>query len=174
MNTVETVSGIMEQYGIDSVKTEKKDDLGKDAFLSLLITQMQHQDPLEPTKNEDFLAQMAQFSSLEQMQNLNTSSTMQQAYSLIGKTIIGAASNIVTGELEAVKGIVDSVTLKSGAAYLMVDGKELELSKVEAVLNDDTTEARGELVTAIEKINETLKSIEAKVDVLTNNEPVED
>ena len=46
------------------------ESLGKDAFLSLLITQLQHQDPLEPQDNSEFLAQLAQFSSLESLQTI--------------------------------------------------------------------------------------------------------
>jgi len=45
--------------------------LGKDAFMSLLVTQMQHQNPLEPQADGAFLAQLAQFSSLEQLQGIN-------------------------------------------------------------------------------------------------------
>src|SRR5262245_21876395 len=45
--------------------------LGKDAFMSLLVNQLKNQDPLDPAKNEDMIAQLAQFSSLEQMQELN-------------------------------------------------------------------------------------------------------
>ncbi|MBR1735637.1 MAG: flagellar hook capping protein, partial [Firmicutes bacterium] len=47
-------------------------DLDKNAFLRLLTTQLQYQDPLSPMENTEFIAQMAQFTSLEQMQNLNT------------------------------------------------------------------------------------------------------
>jgi flagellar basal-body rod modification protein FlgD len=50
---------------------EKKDPLGKDAFLSLLVAQLQHQDPTQPMEDSQFLAQLAQFSSLEQLQNVN-------------------------------------------------------------------------------------------------------
>ncbi|MDQ2705840.1 MAG: hypothetical protein M3Y43_11790 [Pseudomonadota bacterium] len=50
--------------------TEKKDPMGRDVFLSLLVTQLQHQDPLQPQENGEFLAQLAQFSSLENLQQI--------------------------------------------------------------------------------------------------------
>ena len=49
----------------------ENDELGKDAFLTLLTVQLQNQDPMDPVKNEDFVAQLAQFSSLEQLQGIN-------------------------------------------------------------------------------------------------------
>ena len=64
---------------------------GKDEFLKLLVTQLQNQDPMSPMDDTDFMAQMAQFSSLEQMTNLVTatetmgfSSQVTQSVSLIG------------------------------------------------------------------------------------------
>jgi flagellar basal-body rod modification protein FlgD len=53
----------------------KKDPLGRDAFLSLLVTQLQHQDPTSPQPDGAFLAQLAQFSSLEQLQTANSTLT---------------------------------------------------------------------------------------------------
>lgn len=49
----------------------QKEDLGRDAFLRLLTVQLQNQDPMEPVKNEDFVAQLSQFSSLEQLTSIN-------------------------------------------------------------------------------------------------------
>lgn len=47
------------------------DPLGRDAFMNLLLTQLQHQDPTQPQADGEFLAQLAQFSSLEQLQSMN-------------------------------------------------------------------------------------------------------
>jgi flagellar basal-body rod modification protein FlgD len=58
--------------------------LGEDAFLKLLVTQLQHQDPLQPQPDTEFLAQLAQFSSLEQLTTI--SSSIQQLVTLAGGT----------------------------------------------------------------------------------------
>ena len=65
---VEAISapgGTTEQSG-----TVKADPLGREAFLSLLVTQLQHQNPMEPQADGEFLAQLAQFSSLESLQDI--------------------------------------------------------------------------------------------------------
>jgi flagellar basal-body rod modification protein FlgD len=56
----------------NTAKDKKTDGLGRDAFLSLLVTQLQHQDPLSPQPNGEFLAQLAQFSSLESLQTMQS------------------------------------------------------------------------------------------------------
>ncbi len=166
MSAIDNVQSIMDTYGIQKDKGIKQtEDLNKDAFLSLLVTQMQNQDPLEPAKNEDFLAQMAQFSSLEQMQNLNTSFSMQQGYALVGKKILGLALNDITKESSYVEGVVDAVTLKNGSTYVSVDGVDILLANVEAVMNDASSNA--DLTAAIAEINKTLTAINDKIDALT-------
>ncbi|MBN2618880.1 MAG: flagellar hook assembly protein FlgD [Spirochaetales bacterium] len=93
--------------------TVKQQDMGKDEFLKILITQLQNQDPTKPMEDKEFIAQMAQFSSLEQMKNLNTefskvSSQLagNQVVSLLGKnvTLQGAGGVAITGRVEAVTG----------------------------------------------------------------------
>jgi flagellar basal-body rod modification protein FlgD len=64
--TVPSVSGL----ATPAASTDKPDPLGRDAFLSLLVTQLEHQNPLEPQPDGEFLAQLAQFSSLESLQQM--------------------------------------------------------------------------------------------------------
>jgi flagellar basal-body rod modification protein FlgD len=65
--------------------------LGQDAFLQLLVTQLQHQDPLQPQDDSQFLAQLAQFSSLEQLTQMNQS--IQQLVTLAGSSSSSTSNN---------------------------------------------------------------------------------
>jgi flagellar basal-body rod modification protein FlgD len=68
--SVDPVSGTGGAPAGADLPVKKSDDLGKDAFLSLLVTQLQNQDPLDPQDNSEFLAQLAQFTSLESLQQI--------------------------------------------------------------------------------------------------------
>jgi len=117
--------------------------LGKNSFLQLLITQMRYQDPLEPVKDTEYIAQLAQFNSLEQMQNLNDKfdkmlrwSQMTQASSLIGKKIDGIVPQGVDSDgdgqmdLSRVSGVVNEVRYIEGEPLIVVGNAELRLSDV--------------------------------------------
>ena len=111
------------------------DELGKDAFLQLLVTQMSNQDPLEPMDNSAMMAQLAQFSALEQMQNLNDqftnfSGNVDQLNYVTAQGLIGRYVQGIDTEGKAVKGFVDSVGLDGSIVVLAVDGKALPMSGV--------------------------------------------
>lgn len=112
-----------------------KNELGKDDFLKLLIAQLTNQDPLDPLKDKDFIAQMAQFSALEQQTNMAkgietlTKLSLSSAVGYVGRTVG------YTGEDGSAKaGTVQYVEFKDGAVTLkLTDGSSLALDKVEQV-----------------------------------------
>lgn len=102
-------------------------ELGKDEFLQLLVCQMKNQDPLEPEKDTDFIAQLAQFSALEQMQNLNETAVNSQAFGLVGK-YVKIKTKSPSGSYSETNGVVDYITMKDGEAQMSVDGKLYKIS----------------------------------------------
>lgn len=125
----------------------KPKELGKDDFLKLLVTQVRYQDPLKPTEDKEFIAQLAQFSSLEQMQNLNTSfsslanmqsslftaSVMGQAVSLIGRQVEGFENE------QAFSGLVNGMKIVDGIPKILVDGQEVNISSISKITIPPTT-----------------------------------
>ncbi|QNU68391.1 flagellar hook capping protein [Ruminiclostridium herbifermentans] len=119
-----------------SAKTRKNGgDLGKDDFLNLLVTQLRYQDPLEPTDDKEFIAQMAQFSSLEQMQNMNKVLTNSQAFSLIGKYVTANTTDESTLEVKTILGQVSTVKMMNGKVFLEVDGHDVNIDSVTEVVD---------------------------------------
>ncbi len=111
--------------------------LDKDAFLKLLVAQLRYQDPMSPMSNTEFIAQMAQFSALEQMYNLNNSfyvlqQQVQEAFMLQAVSLIGKE---VTAELDeqTVSGTVEKVNWTAAGTILTVDGRQVPLSAVRVV-----------------------------------------
>ena len=91
-----------------------------DTFLTLLVAQMQYQDPLEPKTDTDFVAQLAQLTSLEQLQQVNQSLATSQAYGLVGKNIYAEVLNSLSGVTEVYVGKVESIAIQNGTSYAIV------------------------------------------------------
>ncbi|MCL2791614.1 MAG: flagellar hook assembly protein FlgD [Spirochaetaceae bacterium] len=113
-----------------SQQRTSKNELGKDDFLKILITQLRHQDPTNPMEDREFIAQMAQFSTLEQMTNMSSSFSKlhdviasNQAINLIGKTVhIIDGEQVIIGRVEGVSGFQ--------APQLLVNGRYYEMSRI--------------------------------------------
>jgi flagellar basal-body rod modification protein FlgD len=119
-----------------AVQRTTGDAMGKDEFLKLLITQMQNQDPLKPLEDKEFIAQMAQFTSLEQIQNLAKSSEMQQATAMIGKAVKAEVTTDQGSEL--VYGMVTSTRVVSGETYLTLDnGRQIKAAEATTVFSSE-------------------------------------
>ncbi len=107
--------------------------LDKNDFLKILITQLSHQDPTQPMDDKSFIAQMAQFSSLEQMTNM--SEGLAKVEGLLARSqavgLLGNAVDIANGS-ETVSGIVDAVT---GGEYpqILVNGQYYDYSQVQKI-----------------------------------------
>ena len=167
--------------GEDNSKSSdaRKDNnmLGKDAFLELLITQLQYQDPMSPMDDKEFIAQMASFSSLEQMQNLNTgfqdlsanivdnlvpSMMLQQSGNMIGREV--SYMKTISGEegesVEVVKGQVESVIIKEGTPYYVVDGQEISINQMIGIgeQNNFQNQVLLEILYRLEQMNNSLNS----------------
>jgi len=105
-------------------------DLGKDEFLNLMILQLRYQDPLNPVDDKQFLAQMAQFTALEQMQNLNSSFSSVKAFSMIGKYVYGTIKDEATGINKSVEGHVESVLMSGSRTYVVVAGMDVPVENI--------------------------------------------
>lgn len=144
------ISGISSSDALSGSSGLATQSLDRDAFMQLLVTQLQNQDPLEPTKNEEFVAQLASFSSLEQLQGLNDSilamialnqgnallAQLTQSSALIGKSVTWI--DPATGSSQS--GVVDSVKISDGIATLSISGTDVPLATVTEILADSGTE----------------------------------
>ena len=120
---------------MNSKKTGKA-NLDRDDFLKLLITQLQHQDPTSPVEDKDFIAQMAQFSSLEQMTNMSTG--FQKLSGLLASSeasqVLGKTVEIRNGD-NLVRGIVDRV-VRGDSPLVGVNGGIYDFSQIESVISN--------------------------------------
>jgi len=97
-------------------------ELGKDAFLRILVTQLSNQDPMNPLEDQDFIAQLAQFSVLEELQTLSSGAAFSQANSLVGKNIYTTLTTS-DGQTREIYGCVTCALTISGEPFLEVNGQ---------------------------------------------------
>lgn len=136
MSTTSAVSSATSTSSDTTTSTTQK-TLDQNAFLKLLITEMQNQDPLSPMDNTEYVAQLAQFSSLEQMQqmnsaldSMNTSYSSNQALNLVGKTVTYQSPSDSTVTLT---GTVTGVVFDDGTAKLKIGSDTVGLDAIEQI-----------------------------------------
>jgi flagellar basal-body rod modification protein FlgD len=129
-------AGMIESLQVDPEERGQKmgeagGAMGKDQFMNLLITQMQNQDPLEPVDNKEMIAQLAQFSSLEQMQNLNSKfETFQKnTTAAISSLLVGKTGQINNGGFSS-EGLIDRVVQDGDEIKVNIDGTDYSLDQL--------------------------------------------
>ncbi len=122
-STIDSLSSLYSANNTSSTKSTTKttDGLGESDFLNLLITQLKNQDPMDPMKDTDFIAQLANFSSLQQMTSVNTNISTMNAAGLIGKQITTS---------DGTTGVVSQVSIDSGSPSIYVGGKKYTISDI--------------------------------------------
>ncbi len=124
---------------------EKKTDstgMDKDAFLQLLVAQMKYQDPLEPTSNTEYIAQYAQFSQVEALNNMSTTMELSRYSSYVGKEVIIETSDS-SGNSNQIKGYVDYVTFEEGKAYFSIEGNLYAAEDMVTVISNEYSNAEN-------------------------------
>lgn len=139
MNTINPLNSLFQQQATPPPSQE----LDRDAFMQLLVSQLQNQDPLEPVQNEDFVAQLATFSSLEQLEGLNDGMTglllLEQGGQITaqlaeGSSLIGQQvgwydpSSDLSGS-----GVVESVKVVDDLTTVTVAGQDIPLFWIDEV-----------------------------------------
>ncbi len=142
-------------------KTTGTGSLDKTAFLQLLVAQMKYQDPLNPSTDTQFVQQYATFAQLEQMQNLNKTTSNNQAFGLVGMEVEISTTDSA-GKSVTSSGRVDYVTMSNGEAKVSVNGNLYTLDQVSSVIDSTFLLEQG------------LPSITSKVEATFDRDKQED
>lgn len=164
ISNVSSGASALDQYQLDSDRFATGNELGKDQFLQLLVAQMNNQDPLSPQENGEFIAQLAQFSTVEGIDNLNgsmesllsgyQSSQALQASSMVGRTVIVPTDQAV---VDTSAGLEGQLALSSSSSNVFVKVYDesgslvdtVNLGALEAGMHDftwDGTDGAGNLM----------------------------
>lgn len=133
VSSAQQIKNNYEQFK-DKFVDKDKELISQETFLKLLVAEMSNQDPLEPTSNTEFISQLAQFSSMQYMQDSSKYAMATYASSLVGKTV--TASKMDGPDLVLKTGVVEKVVYKNNSYAVTVDGEEFDISKVTSVVAD--------------------------------------
>lgn len=126
----------------DSLTANKKNNIvNSDTFLTLLVAEMQNQDPLEPTSNTEWVSQYATFTQVEQIGEMADSMNTLRANSLVGKEVIMKVTSQSTGETSYKRGVVDYIVMEEGKALLNIDGSNYSMDDLDTVASPEYFEA---------------------------------
>ncbi len=135
-NVVNAITAQSNSY-VSSKKNETaKNDLDKEAFLKLLVTQMQYQDPMNPGDSTEYMSQLAQYSSLEATMNISDAVEKGNSLNLVGQYVIMNAKD-AAGNNAPISGLVQYATMKDGEVLLSINDTYYPASDLDSVVDYD-------------------------------------
>ena len=123
------------QYDFEQTGRAHKNTLGQEDFLKLLVTKMSTQDPMNPQQDTEFIAQMAQFSTLEQSKSMTADIAMLKAQQevLTANGLIGRTVTVSQNDQQVAQGMVTSIAMNDGAPAVVINGKNYSLEDVSLI-----------------------------------------
>ena len=122
----------------DSLSSKSSNSVvDSDTFLTLLVAEMQNQDPLEPTTNTEWVSQYATFTQVQQISEMADSMDLVRANNLIGKEVVMKVTSSSTGETSYKRGVVDYVVVEDGKPLLVIDEAKYSLSDLDTVASEE-------------------------------------
>ena len=144
---------------LKNAKEEKgKNSVDSEAFLTLLVAEMQNQDPLEPTSNTEWVSQYATFTQVSEIQDIGKAMSGVQAQNLVGKNVIMKVTDS-TGNTDLVSGMVERVGYQEGKAYVYIDGSPYSIDDLDTVISEEYMAAQDK-VDAIRELIKKLPSMQ--------------
>lgn len=154
LSSAEQMQANYEKYKDKFVDSQDK-LINSDTFMKLLVAEMSHQDPLEPTSNTEFISQLASFSQMGYMQDASKYSMATYASGLVGKT--ATATKVEGKDVITKTGIVESVvkTADNKSYTVTIDGEKFDLSKISSVSETpkENTDDKNEPTNPIDSSN---------------------
>lgn len=140
------------QTSLSKATGTSNNGMDKDAFLQLLVAQMKYQDPLEPTSNTEYISQYAQFSQVEQMQNMASSMDLQRASGLVGEQVYIKTTSS-NGETNYIQGKVDYVVYENNKAYLAINESLYSIDDLDTVVDEEYLAAYDKASAFVAELN---------------------
>ncbi len=137
-SALNSVAAASSAYHASGKTTDSKsgNDLDKDAFLQLLVTQMKYQDPMNPGDSTEYMSQLAQYSSLEATMNIGGAIDKSNGLNLVGQYVIMNAKDS-SGNESMISGLVQYATVKNGEVMLSVNDTYYPASDLDSVVDYD-------------------------------------
>ena len=127
-----------------------------ETFLSLLVAQLQYQDPLNAQTDTEFVTQLAQMSSLEEMQEISAGMSSIRAYSLVGKYAYAEVTDADTGTIDCFYGTIDSIVSEGGTYYAVIGENVVKADEITQVLDSAMVDTDTALVETSRLIGKTV------------------